>query len=93
MLLEVNLENKIIDKNTVAFLRLLAHPLLADKINLASALAVIDNFDASGNIMYLREGAVHELFGDLIRFKFGVSEFVLPKIYIIFICWITGYTM
>lgn len=85
MLLEVNLENKISDKNTVAFLKLLALPSPADKINLASALAVIRNLDMSSYIIYLHEGAECEISGDLIRFRFKESEFVLPKDCIIFI--------
>ncbi len=86
MLLEINLENKIHNPNTVAFLKLLARPSSADKINLASALAVIDIFDASGNIIYLREGAEHEICGNLMYFKFKESNFVLPTDCIIFIC-------
>lgn len=90
MLLEVNLENKIPDKNTVAFLRLLTLPSSADKINLASAFTVIDSFDTSSNIIYLREGAEHEISGDLIHFKFNGSRFVLPKDCIIFISDLTS---
>lgn len=85
MLLEVNLENKITDPNTTAFLKLLAHPSSADKMNLASALAVIDSFDASSNIIYLKECVEYEVLEDLIGFKFLRLGFYLPKTCIIFI--------